>query len=89
MTLFTLVYVLNQGSTRRSFRPPPNEAKRLAAEDGAVAGDELVRGRVVPALELLGGEIGENALREHLAELHSPLVEAVDVPWYCVSTRSH
>src|SRR5918995_5269133 len=53
----------------------------LDVPEVAVAPDERVRRRVVSELRLgLGGELGDDARREHLAELDTPLVERVDVP---------
>src|SRR5579859_3310218 len=48
---------------------------------GAIAPDEGVGGGVVSERGLVvGGELGNDPRGEHLAELHSPLVEGVDSP---------
>src|SRR3989442_1045622 len=48
---------------------------------GAVAADQRVGGAVVVELGLLGRlQLRDDPLRQHLAELDSPLVEGVDAP---------
>src|SRR5436305_15207514 len=51
----------------------------------AVAADQRVGGAIVVELGLLGRlQLGDDPLRQHLAELDSPLVEGVDAhthPW--------
>src|SRR4051812_40113929 len=65
------------GSGSSGSMPP----RLLAATEAAVAPDQRVGGAVVPQLRLgVGLELRDDRLRQHLAQLHPPLVEGVDAP---------
>src|SRR5262249_10581483 len=80
---------LNARFQARSLEPPvsssvPSMSNSTAWVSGtvpAVTANQAVGGGVVLELRLVGGlELGNDRLRQHLAELDSPLVEGVDLP---------